>query len=235
MRKMKTDNTESKARMMILDAPKILFTAFALRPSPFTLRLSPFALHASLRAIGMAICLLLVVGCRQDMHDQPRYEPLEGSAFFEDGRSARPRVEGTVARGHLRTDEHFYLGKSNGELVNTLPFPVTREVLERGQERFNIFCSPCHGRVGNGQGMIVQRGFRQPPSFHIDRLREAPVGYFFDVITNGFGTMYSYADRIPPKDRWAIVAYIRALQLSQNATLAEVPAGISKQLSETKP
>jgi hypothetical protein len=184
------------------------------------------------RAMSIAILLLLATACRQDMHDQPRYEPLERSTFFNDGRSARPFVEGTVARGHLKTDEQFYTGKVNGEPVNTLPFPATKEVLDRGHERYNIYCSPCHDRVGNGQGMIVQRGFRQPPSLHIDRLRQAPLGHFFDVMTNGFGTMYSYADRIAPQDRWAIVAYIRALQMSQNARLDDVPAEERSQLLE---
>lgn len=190
------------------------------------------ALRSTLKAVSMAILLLLATACRRDMHDQPKYRPLRGSDFFDDGRSARPFVDGTVARGHLRTDEHFYTGKVNGELVTTLPFPATQEVLARGEERFNIFCSPCHGRVGDGNGMIVQRGFRRPPSFHIDRLRQAPVGHFFDVMTNGFGTMYSYADRVPPKDRWAIVAYIRALQLSQNAKLEDVPVAERSKLLE---
>ncbi len=178
--------------------------------------------------------LLLATGCRQDMHDQPRYKPLAASTFFADGRSSRPLVPGTVARGDLRDDEYFYTGRSNGALVDKFPSPLTHEILLRGQERYNIFCSPCHDRVGNGQGMIVQRGFRRPPSFHIDRLREAPVGYFFDVITNGFGAMYDYGERIPPQDRWAIIAYIRALQLSQHATLAEVPFEERQQLMGTK-
>lgn len=181
--------------------------------------------------ILIALCFI-VAGCRQDMHDQPRYEPLEKNTFFEDGRASRPFVEGTVARGQLRLDDHFYTGKVNGQFVTTLPFAATKEVLARGQERYNIFCSPCHDRVGNGAGMIVQRGFRQPPSFHIDRLRQAQAGYFFDVMTNGFGTMYGYADRIQPKDRWAIVAYIRALQLSQNAALDDVPAEERRMLLE---
>jgi len=193
-----------------------------------------FYVYALRFTLYTAACLIAFTACRQDMHDQPRYEPLEKSAFFEDGRSARPFVEGTVARGQLRLDDHFYTGKVNGELVTTLPFAATQEVLARGQERYNIFCSPCHDRVGNGTGMIVQRGFRQPPSFHIDRLRQAPAGHFFDVMTNGFGTMYSYADRIAPKDRWAIVAYIRALQLSQNATLEDVPAAERSKLLEKK-
>jgi mono/diheme cytochrome c family protein len=190
------------------------------------------AFRFTIRAMSMAILLLLATACRQDMHDQPRYEPLERSTFFNDGRSARPFVEGTVARGQLKTDEHFYTGKVSGELVNALPFPATKEVLDRGHERYNIYCSPCHDRVGNGQGMIVQRGFRQPPSLHIDRLRQAPLGHFFDVMTNGFGTMYSYADRIAPRDRWAIVAYIRALQMSQNAALDDVPVEERSKLLE---
>jgi len=168
------------------------------------------------------------------MHDQPRHEPLEGSAFFQDGRASRPLVEGTVARGHLRLDDHFYTGKVNGEFVKSYPIAIAKDVLARGRERYNIYCSPCHDQVGSGQGMIAQRGFRAPPSYHIDRLREAPPGYFFDVMTNGFGAMYSYADRISPHDRWAIIAYIRALQWSQNATLDDVPAEQQQQLIGTR-
>lgn len=183
--------------------------------------------------LGLGLLLMLALGgsaCRQDMHDQPRYKPLAGSPFFEDGRASRPPVAGTVPRGHARTDEHLYAGKVNGRLAETFPFPITRSVLERGRERYDIFCAPCHGRDGYGEGMIVQRGFRRPPSFHTDRLRQAPVGHFFDVITNGFGTMASYASRIRPEDRWAIVAYIRALQLSQNATLQDVPPAERRRL-----
>lgn len=165
----------------------------------------------------------MLAACRQDMHDQPKLEPLEKNNFFSDQRASRPLVEGTVARGHLRIDEHLYTGKVNGALATTLPFPATKEVLARGQERYNIFCAPCHDRVGSGNGMIVQRGFRKPPSFHLERLREMPVGHYFEVMTNGFGTMYSYSDRISPRDRWAIAAYIRVLQLSQNAALTDVP------------
>jgi len=168
--------------------------------------------------------VLALSGCRLDMHDPPRYRPLAESAFYADHRSARPLVDGTVARGHLRTDELFYTGKVNGKLATEFPFPVTAEVLGRGQERFNIYCAPCHGRLGNGQGVIVQRGFRAPPSFHIERLRQEPPGHFFDVVTNGFGVMASYATRVAAADRWAIAAYIRALQLSQGSTLADVPA-----------
>ncbi len=173
------------------------------------------------------ICLLaatsLMSGCTMNMRDQPRYEALERSAFFKDHRASRQLIEDTVARDNLRTDEYFYTGQVDGAPVEAFPFPVTKEMLERGHERFDIFCSPCHGRLGNGNGMIVQRGFKQPFSFHIDRLREAPPGYFYGAITNGFGSMPSYATRILPEDRWAIVAYVRALQLSQHATLNDVP------------
>ena len=173
--------------------------------------------------------LILALGslaaCRQDMHDQPRYEPLEASAFFADGRSARPAVEGTIARGRLEQDEHFTAGKVNGEIVSTLPFPLTRELLERGRERYDIFCAPCHARTGSGEGVVVQRGMTRPASLHIARLREAKIGYFFDVMTNGFGAMYDFRDRISAADRWAIAAYMRALQLSQNASLQDVPGG----------
>jgi mono/diheme cytochrome c family protein len=179
-----------------------------------------------LRARTIAIaaaCWLALPACRLEMHDQPRYEPLQASTFFADGRSARPLVEGTVAQGQLREDELLYTGRLQGEPASVFPFPITRQLLSRGQERFNIYCSPCHGRLGNGQGIIPQRGFRQPPSYHTERLRQAPAGHFFDVMTNGFGAMYEYGSRVPPEDRWAIIAYIRALQLSQHATLAEAP------------
>lgn len=182
----------------------------------------------------MLLGLLLLAGCQQKMADQPRYEPLAKSDFFGDYRSARPLVEGTVARGQLESDEAFYTGKIRGRLTETLPFPVSKSVLLRGQERFEIFCSPCHDRIGTGQGMVVKRGFRPPPSFHIDRLRTAPPGYFFDVITHGFGIMPDYAAQVSPKDRWAIVAYIRALQLSQNAKLKDVPEAERRSL-EAKP
>ena len=171
----------------------------------------------------MALGLASILGCQQKMADQPRYEPLEHSTFFNDERASRPLIEGTVARGHLRADDHLYAGKVNGKLVDTFPFPVTRAVLARGQERFNIYCSPCHDRTGYGQGMVVRRGYRAPPSYHIDRLRQAPVGHFFEVMTNGFGVMPSYAQQVRVQDRWAIAAYIRALQLSQHAALADVP------------
>ncbi len=176
-------------------------------------------------------CFVLAAGCRQDMHDQPKFRPYRANPFFADGRSARPLVEGTVARGNLQEDEHLYKGRENGEVAKTFPFPITQEVLLHGQERFNIYCSPCHGQLGDGEGAVVQRGLKHPPSFHIDRLREAPVGYFFSVESNGFGVMFDYADRVPVKDRWAIIAYIRALQLSQHATLEDVPADERQKLA----
>ena len=173
---------------------------------------------------ALALCVL-VAGCRQDMHNQPKYRGLRASAFFADGSSARPLVEGTVARGTLQEDEAFFTGKIDKVDVKELPFAVDEQVLNRGQERFNIYCSPCHDRTGSGNGMVVQRGYRQPPSFHIDRLRQADAGHFFDVMTNGFGVMPDYKAQIAPRDRWAIVAYIRALQLSQHAAASDVPGG----------
>lgn len=167
---------------------------------------------------------ILAGACRQDMHDNPRYEPLEASTFFGDGHSYRMPVANTVARGSLRPDEHLYTGKIGGQLADTLPVQATPELLARGHERFNVFCSPCHGRTGRGDGMVVRRGFRPPPTFHSDRLRSAPVGYFFDVMTNGFGAMQDYSAQVPVPDRWAIAAYLRALQISQHATVADVPA-----------
>jgi mono/diheme cytochrome c family protein len=171
------------------------------------------------------LAIWALAGCRQDMHDQPRFKPLAKSDFYSDMRSARPQVDGTIARGQLHEDTYFYTGKVGNKPGDYMPFPVTDQVLARGQERFNIYCAPCHSRVGDGKGMIVQRGFTTPPSYHTDRLRKAPLGYFFDVMTYGFGAMPEYASQIPAQDRWDIVAYIRALQLSQNATQADVPSG----------
>jgi len=158
------------------------------------------------------------------MHNQPKYIPLRESTFFADQRSARPLVPGTVARGQLRDDSLLFTGKANGADATVFPFPIDAAVMARGQERFNIFCSPCHGRTGQGDGMIVRRGYRRPPTYHQDRLREAPVGHFFDVMTNGFGAMPDYAAQTSVRDRWAIAAYIRALQLSQHARVDDVPA-----------
>jgi mono/diheme cytochrome c family protein len=182
-----------------------------------------FAAPKGLFAGLAGFALIVVSGCRQDMHDQPKYVPLRQSAFFNDARSARPLVEGSVARGHLKDDELLYVGKVNGNDATVFPFRVDAGVMARGQERFNIYCSPCHGRTGQGDGMVVRRGYRRPPSIHQDRLRDAPVGHFFDVVSNGFGAMPDYAAQIKAEDRWAIVAYVRALQLAGHATLDEVP------------
>ncbi|MDQ3281990.1 MAG: cytochrome c [Acidobacteriota bacterium] len=172
----------------------------------------------------MLLALLTSGACRQKMANQPRYDPLEPSDFFTDGMSARPRVAGTVARGEISNDPFFDTGKVNGAVADGFPFPVTMDVINRGHERFDIYCSECHSRVGDGNGMIPSRGYRRPPSFHTATLRTAPTGHFFDVMTNGFGAMPPYGTMIPPRDRWAIVAYIRALQLSQNATVNDVPS-----------
>jgi len=161
-------------------------------------------------------------GCAQDMANEGRYKPLEASEFFEDGMVSRQPVEGTVARGQLFADDHLYRGIVDGAPAETFPFEVTAAVLERGRERYQIFCTPCHDQLGTGNGIVVQRGFRRPSSFHVDGLRTAPPGHFYDVMTNGFGSMPSYAAQIRAEDRWAIVAYIRALQLSQNANEAEL-------------
>ena len=166
-----------------------------------------------------------LAGCRQDMHDQPKFIPQRGTAFFADGRSARPQVENTVARGQLRQDAYFYTGMMNGQEGNAMPFPATEQVLERGQERYNVFCTPCHSRVGNGEGLIVLRGYRPAGNFHTARLTAAPLGHFFYVMTNGYGAMPEYATQIPAQDRWAIVAYIKALQLSQHAQPSDAVAG----------
>ncbi len=168
---------------------------------------------------GAILCtaVFALVGCRQDMHNQPRYKPLAATEFFGDGRSERPAIADTVARGQLRIDQARYTGKVDGKDVDTFPIQISHGDVARGQERFNIYCSPCHGRLGNGHGMVVSRGLRQPPSYLEPRLVNAPVGHFFDVMTNGYGAMYSYASRVAPDDRWRIAAYIRALQLSQDA------------------
>jgi mono/diheme cytochrome c family protein len=164
-----------------------------------------------------------VAACRQDMHDAPRYEAYEASESFPDGRASRTPPAGTVARGWLREDEALYTGKVNGQLVDAIPFAVSHADLKRGQERFNIYCTPCHGRLGDGQGMVVQRGLRQAASYHQDRLRQERMGYFFDVITNGFGAMQGYAEQVPVRDRWLIAAYVRTLQFSQYASINDVP------------
>jgi len=167
---------------------------------------------------------LLLAGCRQDMHNQPKFFPQRGTTFFKDGRSVRPQVENTVARGQLDQTSYFATGILNGQEGNAMPFPVTMDVLARGQERYNVYCTPCHSRVGNGVGMIVQRGYAKAGNFHTARLDAAPLGHFFNVITNGYGAMPDYSAQVTPADRWAIVAYIKALQLSQKAQQSDVPA-----------
>jgi mono/diheme cytochrome c family protein len=187
-------------------------------------------LRRALSAFCLLLSAFLLTACRQKMSYQPRYDPLEPSDFFADRMAARPRIAGTVARGELTTNPFMETGKIGGADGDGFPMPVTAQVLDRGEERFNIYCSPCHGRMGDGNGMIPSRGYRHPPSFHTEALRTAKTGHFFDVMTNGFGAMPTYAPQVPVSDRWAIVAYIRALQLSQNATLAQVPADKRVQL-----
>jgi len=183
-------------------------------------------LDRAISGLALIAAIALWSGCRIDMHVQPKQNPLSPSDFYSDKRSARPLVEGTVARGQLHEDTYFYTGRLGDNPGDVMPFPVTKEVLERGRERFNIYCAPCHSRTGDGNGFIPSRGFtRMPPSYHIPRLQKAPLGYFFDVMTNGFGIMPDYASQVSPEDRWKIVAYIRALQLSQNATMKDVPQG----------
>ncbi|HLI75519.1 MAG TPA: cytochrome c [Acidobacteriaceae bacterium] len=175
--------------------------------------------------LGLAAAAFSATGCRQDMHNQPKFYPQRSTSFYSDGRSVRPQVENTVARNQLHQNAYFYTGLVDGKEGDGMPLPVTMELLQRGQERYNIFCTPCHSRVGNGAGMIVQRGYRPAGNFHTDRLRNAPLGHFYSVIANGYGAMPEYASQIATEDRWAIVAYIRALQLSQAAKPADVPAG----------
>ncbi len=182
------------------------------------------------KCAALAALVLVVAGCRQDMHDAPRYEAFEASTSFADGRASRAAPAGTVARGWLREDEALYTGKVNGQLVEAVPFAVTYDDLKRGQERFNIFCTPCHGRLGDGQGMVVQRGLRQAASYHQDRLRQERIGYFYDVITNGFGAMQGYAEQVPVRDRWLIASYVRVLQYSQYASVNDVPADRRREL-----
>lgn len=188
----------------------------------------PTQIFISTFLIGLP--LLLSTGCRREMYRQPRSSPLDPSTFFENGMSARPLLAGTVARGFLREDDSFYEGLQGTNLVEELPMPVTMDLLQRGRERYDIFCAVCHGPDGDGNGMVVQRGFPQPPSYHIDRLRTAPIGHFYRVITYGYGVMYPYASRVPVKDRWAIAAYVRALQLTRGTPSNEVlPALREKQ------
>jgi hypothetical protein len=191
-------------------------------------------------ALGQVLLLVFLSGCGSELYNQPKYKTFAASDFFDDGSSARPLVAGTVPRGDPRergqaSEELFTTGKTAGKLAVEIPFHVDRSVLERGQERYRIFCTPCHSELGDGQGMIVRRGFNPPPSFHKDELRKEPIGHFFDVMTRGHGTMYSYAWRIPPRDRWAIAAYIRALQLSQHALAADLTSEDRSQLEGARP
>jgi mono/diheme cytochrome c family protein len=189
-----------------------------------------FRKHSSrLLVLGSAAALLLIAGCRQDMQDQPKMIPQRGSSMFASHRSARPQVLDTVARGQLDEDQYFYTGLIDGKEQNAMPYPVTLEVLERGQERYNIYCTPCHSRVGNGDGMIVQRGYKPAGNYHDAKHLAQPLSHYFYVMTHGFGAMPDYSAQITPVDRWAIAAYIRALQLSQNATVSDVPAGVQVQ------
>jgi len=186
--------------------------------------------NSSLRALLVALLAATsLAGCnntlRQDMANQPRQNALSPSSLFADGRSERQLVENTVARGSIEEDTLFVPKESNA-----FPLPVTMELLQRGQERYNIFCTPCHGMQGDGLGMVAMRGMKHPPSYHQDRLRQEPNGYIYDVITNGFGAMYGYSAQIPPRDRWAIIAYVRALQLSRNAHVADLPADLRQKL-----
>jgi len=185
-------------------------------------------------ALVLGALALFVYGCHLDMDDQPKYKPLAASSFFSNGQSSRPLIEGTVPRGEAQPDEYLYTGKVNGQFADKFPYPVTRAVLERGQDRFTTFCTPCHGQLGDGRGMVVQRGFPQPPSYLSDSVRAEPAGFYFDVITHGFGRMYSYATSVPVHDRWAVIAYIRALQLSRRVPLSEVPDSVRKQLLESQ-
>lgn len=173
--------------------------------------------------LPLGLLLLPLAACREDMQNQPRLKPMRASIFLGEQRSRAPML-GTIARDQNQTS-YFYSGYDGQTVGNRIPFRVTRDVLERGRERYNIYCAPCHARTGDGNGMIVQRGYRRPPSYHIDRLRQAPLGHFFDVITNGFGAMPDYSSQIPPHDRWAITAYIRVLQFSQDAPASMLPAG----------
>ena len=185
------------------------------------------------RATTVALLALVAAGCRQDMHDAPRYEVYEANAGFADNRASRTAPAGTVARGLLREDEALNTGKVDGQLVDAVPFAMTHADLRRGQERYTIYCTPCHGQLGDGNGMVVQRGLRQAATYHQDRLRQERIGYFFDVATNGFGAMQGYAEQVPVRDRWLIAAYIRALQLSQNASVNDVPADRRGELDGT--
>jgi len=179
-----------------------------------------------LSALSATACLAFLAGCRQDMADQPKARPLAPSTFFGDGRSERPLIENTVARGSIADDELFVPKESNA-----FPLPISLELLQRGEDRYKIFCAPCHGLQGDGNGMIAMRGMKHPPTYHQDRLQQVPNGYLYDVVTNGFGAMLGYSAQIPPRDRWAVIAYLRALQLSRNAPVSELPPDLRQKLN----
>lgn len=190
--------------------------------------------HEAVKFGALAVLLVIALGCHQDMANQPRYDTLEESSFFADGRASRPRVPGTVLYHEPSPNSEYMTGRRNDELVDVPPVTVDLKLLKRGQERFNIFCSMCHGRTGAGNGMIVQRGYQQPPTYHSERLRGVPIGHLFEVITYGYATMPAYASQVPVEDRWAIAAYIRALQLSQYATVDDVAADAREQLEQPR-
>lgn len=183
---------------------------------------------ASIAVVGALA--VICVACRQDMQDQPKYKPLGQNSFFPDGRDSRPIPRGTIARGDLNDTDAYHTGASKGVFLDTIPAAIDVSLLNRGRDRYDIFCSPCHGRLGDGNGMVAQRGLRAPADFHTDRLRSVPPGYIFQVISDGYGAMGDYGDQIPVDDRWAIVAYVRALQLSRDASVNDVPANARGQL-----
>jgi hypothetical protein len=190
--------------------------------------------HKSILTVAFAIIMVVVNGCHLDMYDQPKFKPLAANAFFADSMASRSLVEGTVARGDAERDELLYTGKIDGKVADVFPFAVTREVLSRGQDRYNVFCSPCHSKLGDGRGMIVQRGFPAPVSYHVDSIRTKPPGFYFDVITNGYGKMFNYASSVSVRDRWAIIAYIRALQESRRVRISELPPDERQRLESHK-
>ena len=206
-------------------------TGIAGRSGSFaSLRMTSFGKFRTTSSFVLAGGMLLMAGCRQDMHNQPKFIPQRGTEFFADHRSARPQVENTVARGQLHEDSYFYTGTvvgANGyrEEKDLLPFPATLTVLQKGQERFNVYCTPCHSRVGNGLGAIVQRGYKPAGNLHDQARRAEPLSHYFYVMTHGYGAMPDYSAQLAPEERWAVAAYIRALQLSQNATDKDVEAG----------
>jgi len=183
----------------------------------------------------LAATLLFTAGCRRDMYDQPKYDAYDPSTFFKDGSSSRQQIDGTVARGDLEADSLYYTGKIDGKDADVFPFAVDRELLELGRERYLIYCSPCHGRAGDGRGMVVRRGFSPPPTFHSEYLYKKPVGHLYNVITHGYGAMYSYAARVPVRHRWAITAYIRAMQYSRQASPDDLTPAEQKFLASPPP